>query len=108
MALPSGVLFLTLLRRISPVLIDCRSGNRPRSRSDCVPFPTPGAPMIRTRAAFLSLILPVFPLSPRDMMNVQVALRGSVVGRDDTWWGNGQADVARLWATEPRNVRIKA
>jgi hypothetical protein len=32
-------------------------GNRLRSRSDCVPFPTPGAPTRMTRAAFLSRIV---------------------------------------------------
>jgi hypothetical protein len=37
--------------------MDWRSGNRRRRRSDCVPLPTPGAPMRMTRAALLSFMV---------------------------------------------------
>lgn len=54
--LPRGVLFLTLLRSKSPVLMDASWGNRPNSRSLWVPLPTPGAPTRITLAALLSCI----------------------------------------------------
>lgn len=55
--IPSGVLFLTLLRRRSPVLMDWSWGNRWRRRSLWVPLPTPGAPKRMTLAALFNLIL---------------------------------------------------
>lgn len=54
---PSGVRSLTLCRSKSPELIDESCGNLCRSRSDCVPFPTPGAPTRMTRAALRRRIL---------------------------------------------------
>jgi hypothetical protein len=53
---PRGVLFLTLSLSRSPELMAESWGKRRRSRSDCVPLPTPGAPMRITRAALLRLI----------------------------------------------------
>lgn len=54
---PRGVLFLTFWRRRSPELMDCSCGNRFSSLSDCVPFPTPGAPIRITLAALRNLML---------------------------------------------------
>lgn len=51
---PSGVLFLTLSRRRSPVAIEHNCGKRFMSLSDCVPFPTPGAPTRMILAALFS------------------------------------------------------
>lgn len=53
-SIPKGVFLRTFSRRRSPELMEARSGNLVRSRSVCVPFPTPGAPIRMIRAAFLS------------------------------------------------------
>lgn len=53
-AIPNGVLLRTFSRKRSPELIDANWGNRARSLSVCVPFPTPGAPTRMTRAALES------------------------------------------------------
>lgn len=57
---PRGVLFFTLSRSKSPELIAESWGKRWRSRSACVPFPTPGAPTRMMRAAFLRRIFVIF------------------------------------------------
>lgn len=54
---PRGVRCLTLCRSRSPELIEDSCGNLCSSRSDCVPFPTPGAPTRITRAAFRKRIV---------------------------------------------------
>ena len=58
---PSGVWFLTLSRRRSPELMAESWGKRWRSRSACVPFPTPGAPTRIILAALESFIFFDFP-----------------------------------------------
>lgn len=61
---PSGVFLRTLSRKMSPELIDASCGNRERSLSVCVPFPTPGAPMRMMRAALVScFVADVIPLN---------------------------------------------
>jgi len=62
--IPKGVWFLTLSRRRSPEDIAESWGNRWRSRSACVPFPTPGAPTRIMRAALRSLEV-IFAMSIR-------------------------------------------
>ncbi len=74
--LPRGVLCLTLCRRRSPELIDDNCGNRCRRRSDCVPFPTPGAPMRMTRAALRSRILRELYMIKGERKNERVRQQG--------------------------------
>lgn len=56
-AVPKGVRLRTLSLNRSPELIEASWGNRLSMRSDCVPLPTPGAPMRIMRAALRSSIL---------------------------------------------------
>lgn len=108
--LPRGVLRRTFSRSKSPELMEANCGKRASSLSDCVPFPTPGAPTRMIRAAFLNCLVGCDMLRRwpcRRRLDSQQLLRSQMwsgVTSLASRWG-GRADWGNAGKTEMRRER---